>query len=96
MRLIAAPSLPSRSHPCRHSRSARLARLHAEGFRAHVEFLSDDLLERPRHRHARLRIAAHYVATRFESLGLQPGAGRVYQQVPFGALANQLGTRRRA
>ncbi|RJF93352.1 M28 family metallopeptidase [Sphingomonas cavernae] len=55
-----------------------------EAVRAHVEFLADDLLEG---RDAGTRgydIAARYVATRFEALGLKPAAdGGWYQQVPF-------------
>ncbi|WP_199792352.1 M28 family metallopeptidase [Allosphingosinicella vermicomposti] len=57
----------------------------AEGFRSHVAFLSDDLLEG---RDAGTRgydIAARYVATQFEGLGLKPGnGGSWYQEVPFG------------
>ena len=56
----------------------------AEGVRAHVEFLADDLLEG---RDAGTRgydIAARYVATEMEGLGLKPGNGESwYQEVPF-------------
>lgn len=56
----------------------------AEGVRAHVEFLADDLLEG---RDAGTRgydIAARYVATEMEGLGLKPGNGESwYQNVPF-------------
>ncbi len=59
-----------------------------EGFQAHVEFLSDDLLQGRDTGTPGYDIAARYVATRFQSLGLKPGAnGSWYQQVPF-ALAN--------
>ena len=55
-----------------------------ERFRAHVAFLADDLLEG---RDAGTRgydLAALYVATRFEALGLKPAAdGGWYQQVPL-------------
>jgi Zn-dependent M28 family amino/carboxypeptidase len=55
-----------------------------EAVRAHVEFLADDLLEG---RDAGTRgydIAARYVATQMEGLGLKPGNGESwYQQVPF-------------
>ncbi|MDP8914069.1 MAG: M28 family metallopeptidase [Pseudomonadota bacterium] len=55
-----------------------------EPFRAHVAFLADDLLEG---RDAATRgydIAAKYVATRFEALGLKPATtGGWYQTVPF-------------
>ncbi|RYD59741.1 MAG: M20/M25/M40 family metallo-hydrolase [Sphingomonadales bacterium] len=55
----------------------------AEEVRAHVTFLSDDLLEG---RNAGTRgydVAARYVATRFAALGLKPGGtdGSWYQQV---------------
>jgi Zn-dependent M28 family amino/carboxypeptidase len=60
----------------------------AEAFRAHVEFLADDLLEGRDTGTRGYDIAARYVATRFEALGLRPGAnGSWYQQVPF-AIAN--------
>lgn len=52
-------------------------------FRSHVAFLADDLLEG---RDAGTRgydIAARYVATRFQGLGLRQPAGGWYQQVPF-------------
>ncbi|MES2443191.1 MAG: M20/M25/M40 family metallo-hydrolase [Pseudomonadota bacterium] len=57
----------------------------AEGIKAHVDFLADDLLEG---RDAGTRgheIAARYVATRFEALGLKPGGtnGGWYQQMPL-------------
>ena len=55
-----------------------------EGFRAHVAFLSDDLLQGRNTGEPGYEIAARYVATRFEALGLKPGAnGSWYQQVPF-------------
>jgi hypothetical protein len=58
----------------------------AEGIKAHVDFLADDLLEG---RNAGTRgheIAARYVAARFEALGLKPGGagGTWYQQVTLG------------
>ncbi|HYG47804.1 MAG TPA: M28 family metallopeptidase [Allosphingosinicella sp.] len=57
----------------------------ADRVRAHVAFLSDDLLEG---RDAGTRgydIAARYVATQFEALGLEPAGpgGAWYQNVPF-------------
>jgi Zn-dependent M28 family amino/carboxypeptidase len=55
-----------------------------EGFRAHVEFLADDLLEGRDTGTRGYDIAAKYVATQFQALGLRPGAnGSWYQQVPF-------------
>ena len=56
----------------------------AEAFRSHVAFLSDDLLQGRNTGTPGYDIAARYVATRFEGLGLKPGAnGSWYQQVPF-------------
>ncbi|MGV3480424.1 MAG: M28 family peptidase, partial [Sphingobium sp.] len=54
-----------------------------EAVRAHVEFLSDDLLEGRDTGSKGYEIAARYVATRFEALGLKPAGenGGWYQQV---------------
>lgn len=57
----------------------------ADRVKAHVAFLSDDLLEG---RNAGTRgydLAARYVASQYEALGLEPAAagGGWYQQVPF-------------
>lgn len=55
-----------------------------EGFRSHVAFLSDDLLQGRNTGSPGYDIAAKYVATQFEGLGLKPGAnGSWYQAVPF-------------
>lgn len=55
-----------------------------EAFRAHVAFLADDLLEGRESGEPGYDVAARYVATRFEALGLKPAAsGGWYQQVPF-------------
>jgi hypothetical protein len=52
--------------------------------KAHVTFLSDDLLEGRDSGEPGYDIAALYVATRFAALGLEPAAnGSWYQQVPF-------------
>lgn len=56
----------------------------ADRFRAHVTFLADDLLEGRDAGSRGYDLAALYVATRFEALGLKPaGDGGWYQQVPF-------------
>jgi Zn-dependent M28 family amino/carboxypeptidase len=56
----------------------------ANGFRAHVAFLADDLLEGREAGTRGYDIAARYVATQFEGLGLKPaGQDGWYQQVPF-------------
>ena len=54
-------------------------------FRAHVEFLADDLLEGREIGTRGHEIAARYVATRFEALGLKPGGenGTWYQRITF-------------
>jgi Peptidase family M28/PA domain len=54
--------------------------------RAHVEFLANDMLEGRETGTRGYDLAAHYVATRFQALGLQPGTkDGWYQQVPFRA-----------
>ncbi|WP_157215987.1 M28 family metallopeptidase [Flavisphingomonas formosensis] len=57
----------------------------ADAFRAHVAFLADDLLEGRDTGSRGHRIAAAYVASEFEALGLKPGGeqGSWYQEVPF-------------
>lgn len=56
-----------------------------EGVRAHVDFLADDLLEGRDTGSKGLEIAARYVATRFEAMGLKPAGenGTWYQTVTF-------------
>lgn len=56
-----------------------------EAFRAHVAFLADDLLEGREAGTRGHELAALYVATRFQGLGLQPGGegGDWYQRVPL-------------
>ncbi len=65
--------------------AAALAGIDAERMRAHVRFLADDLLEG---RGPGLRggdIAARYIATQFEQLGLKPAGdeGTYYQRIHF-------------
>lgn len=56
-----------------------------EAFRAHVAFLADDLLEGRDIGSRGHEIAARYVASRFEALGLKPAgdAGGWYQRIGF-------------
>lgn len=55
-----------------------------EAFRAHVAFLADDLLEGREAGTRGYDVAARYVATQFEALGLRPGAnGQWLQPVEF-------------
>jgi Zn-dependent M28 family amino/carboxypeptidase len=56
----------------------------ADAFRAHVTFLADDLLEGREAGTRGYDIAARYVATQFEALGLRPGtASGWFQPVHF-------------
>ena len=54
-------------------------------FRAHVEFLADDLLEGRRAGTRGYDLAARYVATEMEKLGLEPAGtdGTFFQEVPL-------------
>jgi len=52
----------------------------ADAFRAHVTFLADDLLEGRDTGSRGHEIAARYVATQFEALGLRPGNGDSWMQ----------------
>ncbi|HEX8469254.1 MAG TPA: M28 family metallopeptidase [Allosphingosinicella sp.] len=55
-----------------------------ESFRSHVAFLADDRLEGRDTGSRGFDLAALYVASRFEALGLKPAGGDGwYQQVPF-------------
>lgn len=55
-----------------------------EVFRAHVAFLADDMLEGRDAGSRGYNLAAHYVATQFQALGVTPGNnGSWYQQVPL-------------
>ena len=51
-----------------------------DAFRAHVAFLADDLLEGRESGTRGYDIAARYVATQLEALGLRPGAGESWYQ----------------
>jgi len=56
-----------------------------DAFRAHVEFLSDDLLEGRGTGSHGIRIGGKYVATQFEMNGVEPGGenGTYFQTVPL-------------
>lgn len=56
-----------------------------ERIKAHLEFLADDLLEGRDTGSRGYEIAAHYVATEFKKMGLQPAGdeGGYMQRVPF-------------
>lgn len=56
----------------------------AKAIKAHVAFLADDLLEGRDTGSRGHQIAARYVATQFEAMGLTPGVkGDWYQNIPF-------------
>jgi hypothetical protein len=65
--------------------AAALATVSGARFRADVEFLADDLLEGREAGTRGYDLAARYVATELEKLGLQPAgaAGTFYQEVPL-------------
>lgn len=56
-----------------------------EGVRAHVEFLADDLLEGRETGSVGYEIAARYVASRFDAMGLKPAGdgGDWFQRIAF-------------
>ena len=62
-----------------------LAVIRPETIRAHMLFLADDLLEGRAPGTRGYDVAARYVATQFEALGLEPAGseGSYYQQVPL-------------
>lgn len=64
---------------------AAMATIHAEAIRADIRFLSDDLLEGRGTATRGYQIAAKYMATQFEGLGLQPAgdSGSFFQTVPL-------------
>jgi Zn-dependent M28 family amino/carboxypeptidase len=65
--------------------SAALESITAPHVRAHLGFLADDVLEGRAPGTRGGDLAAHYVATRFERIGLQPVDGSYFQSIPFTA-----------
>ena len=65
--------------------AAALARVRGSAVRAHVQFLADDLLEGRQPGTRGYEIAARYVASELEGLGLRPGGegGTYFQSVPL-------------
>jgi hypothetical protein len=65
--------------------SAPVANISPDALRAHVQFLSDDLLEGRGTASRGHEIAARYVAGEFEAMGLKPAGeeGTYFQRVPF-------------
>jgi len=68
--------------------------LSADRMRAHLQFLSSDLLEGRGTGQRGGELAAAYIATQFELMGLQPGAadGTYYQKVPLMGITTEPGT----
>jgi len=62
-----------------------LQRIHADGLRAHMAFLADDLLEGRATGTRGYQLAANYVRAQFEEMGLKPVGvnGTYFQNVPF-------------
>src|SRR5437867_13034989 len=63
--------------------------------RAHLKFLASDLLEGRGTGQRGGEVAAAYIATPFELMGLKPGAadGTYYQKVPLMGITTESGTR---
>jgi hypothetical protein len=71
----AAPPLPSEES---------LHNVRPEAIKAHMQFLSDDLLEGRETGTRGYDLAANYIRSQFEEIGLKPGAnGSYFQQVPL-------------
>ncbi len=68
--------------------------LSAERVRAHLQFLSSDLLEGRGTGQRGGDLAAAYIATQFELMGLQPGSaeGTYFQKVPLVGITSEPGT----
>jgi Zn-dependent M28 family amino/carboxypeptidase len=79
--LCLAPLLPAQDSSSTYPPADLLARVSADAIRAHMDFLSDDLLEGRGTGTRGYMLAAKYIATRFEALGLKPaGTGGTYFQ----------------
>jgi Zn-dependent M28 family amino/carboxypeptidase len=64
-------------------RQGALRQIRAEGIRAHLAFLADDLLEGRAAGSRGGGIAAHYIAAQLRHAGLEPVRGSYFQQVPI-------------
>ena len=62
-----------------------LRRIRPQGLRAHMAFLADDLLEGRETGTRGFRLAANYVRSQFEEMGLKPAGvnGSYFQNIPF-------------
>jgi Zn-dependent M28 family amino/carboxypeptidase len=86
--LLLVPSLPGFALPAAAQRSAlspdiaqALASIDDAHLRAHLSFLSDDMLEGRAPGTRGGELAAHYIATRFERIGLAPVGGGYLRDV---------------
>jgi hypothetical protein len=79
--LILTPAVLANADPA----DAAMATIRAEAIRADMRFLSDDLLEGRGTGSRGYEIAAKFMATQFESLGLKPAGdnGTYFQSVPL-------------
>lgn len=77
---MAATTSPAEEPP-----DAALAVITPEAIRAHMRFLADDLLEGRGTGTRGYELAAHYVASQFEQMGLEPAGAKdtFYQPVPL-------------
>jgi hypothetical protein len=77
---LSAPADPAVGDPA----DQAMASIHAEAIRADMRFLSDDLLEGRGIETQGYGVAARYMASQFEALGLQPAGSAGYlQNVPL-------------
>src|SRR5581483_7532462 len=77
-------SLAAQNPADRAAMDAATKAIRAEQLRAHIRFLSDGLLQGRAPGTPGYDIAARYVATELEGMGLQPGvAGKWFQPVPL-------------
>jgi Zn-dependent M28 family amino/carboxypeptidase len=74
---------PAIAAPAVADTTVALAAIRADAIRAHVRFLSSDLLEGRAPGTRGGRIAAEYIASEFERMGLQPVNGSYFQPVPI-------------
>ena len=85
--LLSLPLL-AQTNPALDPPATAVAGITAERMRAHMNFLADDLLEGRGTGTRGHEIAARYVQTQFELLGLKPAGVNGYrQQVPFRSIA---------
>jgi Zn-dependent M28 family amino/carboxypeptidase len=84
--LTLAACSPAASTPARSAATdtaAAIAAIRGNAIRAHVRFLSSDLLEGRAPGTRGGQLAAEYIASEFERIGLQPVNGSYFQRVPI-------------